>query len=318
MPDVQLGGRAPGRLRRVRIALGVAWLVDAALQLQPSMFGRGFVTGVLAPAAAGQPGIVGRPMVAVDHLAGAHPVVVDVVAALVQAAIGVGLIPDATARPALAASVAWAGGVWWFGEGFGGLLTGSASPLTGAPGAAALYGLVAVLVRPTLARVTGSRLVRGTWAVLWAGTGLLWLQPAVRAPGATRDALATAAPGGPGWLAWPARALSDAARGHGLVVALVGALAGLAVGFGVLVPRWRRVALAAGSVVALAMWATGQAFGGVLTGTATDLQTGPLVVLVALAAAARLEPGGAVARQPAPPERAEPTVRSPLPARTAA
>jgi len=30
--------------------------------------------------------------------------------------------------------VAWALGVWWFGEGLGGVLAGTASPVSGAPG----------------------------------------------------------------------------------------------------------------------------------------------------------------------------------------
>ena len=47
---------------------------------------------------------------------------------------------------ALAASIAWALAVWWLGEGLGGVLTGAASPVTGAPGAALLYALAAVLL----------------------------------------------------------------------------------------------------------------------------------------------------------------------------
>ena len=39
-------------------------------------------------------------------------------------------------------------GVWWFGEGLGGVLSGAASPLNGAPGAVILYALLAVLLWP--------------------------------------------------------------------------------------------------------------------------------------------------------------------------
>jgi hypothetical protein len=38
--------------------------------------------------------------------------------------------------------------VWWLGEGLGGIFTGLASPLTGGPGAAVLYALLAVLIWP--------------------------------------------------------------------------------------------------------------------------------------------------------------------------
>src|SRR5580658_474332 len=41
--------------RTVQIALGWFWILDAILQLQPKMFGRTFVTGILLPNAQGQP-----------------------------------------------------------------------------------------------------------------------------------------------------------------------------------------------------------------------------------------------------------------------
>jgi hypothetical protein len=45
-----------------------------------------------------------------------------------------------TVKAALIISFGWILGVWAVGEGFGLLLTGSASPLTGALGAVLLYG----------------------------------------------------------------------------------------------------------------------------------------------------------------------------------
>ena len=60
-----------------------------------------------------------------------------------------GLLFRRTARPALVVSFAWAFVVWWFGEGFGMIPMGMASPLTGAPGAVLLYGLIGLLVWPS-------------------------------------------------------------------------------------------------------------------------------------------------------------------------
>jgi hypothetical protein len=58
-----------GRLqRRLQAALGAAWLIDGALQLQPFMFSRGFVTQILEPTARGQPAIVARVIKAAAHL----------------------------------------------------------------------------------------------------------------------------------------------------------------------------------------------------------------------------------------------------------
>ena len=45
-------------------------------------------------------------------------------------------------------SFAWALGVWFFGEGLGMVLTGTASALTGAPGSVLLYGLLGLMAWP--------------------------------------------------------------------------------------------------------------------------------------------------------------------------
>jgi len=45
-------GAGGSRLRLPQVLLGVLWLADGALQLQPLMFGRSFVTGMLLPSAA--------------------------------------------------------------------------------------------------------------------------------------------------------------------------------------------------------------------------------------------------------------------------
>ena len=47
----------PGR-RGLQVCLGLVWLLDAALQYQPFMFGPFFVTQVIQPSTAGNPAIV--------------------------------------------------------------------------------------------------------------------------------------------------------------------------------------------------------------------------------------------------------------------
>jgi hypothetical protein len=90
------------------------------------MFGRGFARQVIAPAADGQPAFVASGVHWASDLIAAHPVSWDLLFALTQLAIGVGLLLRSTVlvRAALAASVAWAVGVWYFGEGLGGLASG--------------------------------------------------------------------------------------------------------------------------------------------------------------------------------------------------
>lgn len=91
--------------RRCQIALGLLWLIDGALQFQPYMFGKSFVTGVLLPSAAGQPNFIGTPITWLAHLVEPHVVLFNAFAAGLEVLIGVGLLYRRTVRPALAVSV---------------------------------------------------------------------------------------------------------------------------------------------------------------------------------------------------------------------
>ena len=134
--------------RALQSCLGVAWLLDAALQFQPYMFSRGFVTQIIAPATAGNPTLIAAPIAWSARIMAQHIVPADTAFAVIQLAIAAGLFFRRTTKAALAASIAWAVMVWWFGEGLGGVLNG-ASPLAGLPGAVILYALIAVLLWPT-------------------------------------------------------------------------------------------------------------------------------------------------------------------------
>ncbi len=137
-----------GPRRWLQLALGLVWLLDAALQFQPFMFTRGFVTRVIDPAAMGSPGVISRSVMGTGQLVLTHPALFNAAFATIQLALAAGLLWRRTTRLALAGTIVWALGVWWLGEGLGGLLTGTASPVTGAPGAALLYVVIAVLAWP--------------------------------------------------------------------------------------------------------------------------------------------------------------------------
>jgi hypothetical protein len=285
---------AAGPRRWLQAGLGAIWLLDAALQYQPFMFGRGFVTSVLMPAGMGSPAVVSGAITGTSQLIEPHVAVANAVFATVQLMLGLGLLWRRTARAALAGTIAWALAVWFLGEGLGGLLSGSASPVTGAPGAALLYAVVAVLAWPprpgapepdpgTLSRRSPGRRARLAWAVLWASFALLMLQPQVRAPGALRAAIGGQAAGEPRWIAaldhWAASAAGGS--GPGLSIALAALFA--AVAAGALIPAAVRPALIAGGLAALAMLVIGQDLGGIATGQGTDPGTGPLLILLAAA-----------------------------------
>jgi hypothetical protein len=122
------GPRATGLRRGLTLALGVLWLVDAALQFQPYMFSRAMVATMLAPMEAGQPGIIGGPVTLLARLVSEHPVPWNAAFAIIQLALAVGLLFRATTRAALAGTIAWSLAVWWLGEGAGQIFTGTASP----------------------------------------------------------------------------------------------------------------------------------------------------------------------------------------------
>jgi hypothetical protein len=252
------------------------------------MFGRSFVTTIIAPNATGQPAFVASPVTSVAHLIEPRVALFNAFAATGQVLIGSGLLYRPTVKAALLASFGWALGVWWIGEGLGGLANGTAAPLTGAPGAAVLYVLAGLLLWPrtedTRAAARGGLLgqpgARAAVALLWVGLGGMWLLPANRARDAVQQAIADA-PSGARWLTDVQTPVAHAAAGHGLTIAVLAAIISTTIGVSILLARWIRSMLALSAVIALFYFIVGQGLGGMLTGTATDPGTGPLLILIA-------------------------------------
>jgi len=149
------------------------------------------------------------------------------------------------------------------------------APETAAPGTPA--------VRAADLGPLGARGAHVAWCVLWVGMAGLWLLPANRTAGSFSQALTGAAASSPQWLA---HLQHDAARtfsGDGLAVAAAVAVASVVIGVGPLLARRGTVFLVAGVALALDFWVLGQSLGGIVTGVATDVNTGPLIVVLALA-----------------------------------
>jgi len=283
---------APARLRVTRrgiqIVLGLLWLLDGLLQFQPAMLTPKFAVEVIAPAGAGQPGFVAGPVGEVVRIILDQPVITDVAFGLIQLALGAGILYARTARRTLAASVIWALLVWYLGEGLGGLFGGSSSLLTGAPGAAALYAVLAVAASP---RRDGAAAAEGlprwtavAWAAVWLGGAVLQLLPGRDTNASIGMSLAMNASGAPSWLA-PIDAHLAAlvpASGVSIVVDLVvlQAFAGIGALRG---PRVRLAAVIVGCALAQAYWVAGQGMGQPWSGLATDPGTAPLLVLLGFA-----------------------------------
>lgn len=294
----------------IQISLGLIWLVDGALQFQSFMYGGGFIT-TLKATGAGQPPWVADTVNWAANTMQSHQAPLNTLFALLQIWIGVGLLNRRTAKPALAVSLAWSLLVWWVGEGFGMLFMSMSSPLSGAPGAAILYVMVALVVWPSerpggLLGVRGAKLM---WGALWLVMAWLWLGSAGSSPNATSEAI-NGAPSGLGWLTQVQEWLATASRGHGLAIGLMLAAASAAIGIAVM-RNWHPGAFLGLSVfINLAFWVMGQGFGGMFTGAATDPNAAPLFCLLACAMYALIrQPAGAAQARPSQ----HPIVRSAAP-----
>jgi hypothetical protein len=288
----QAAGERLDARRALQLALAGIWLLDAVLQYQPFMYSKAFAQ-MLAGTADGNPAVIARPITWDAALVGHHLALLNTVFATIQLLLGLGIAFRPTVRPALAASVAWSLGVWWFAEGLGGVLNGAASPLNGAPGAVIIYALLAVLLWPsdrvtlapfTAARAVGAHVARALWLVLWLSLAWFALTPANRAPQAVSGMIAGMESGQPGWLAAIDRGAASLVAGQDLAASIVLAVACVVIAAGVYLP-WpaAKAVLVLAIVVAVVIWVVGEAFGMILAGGATDPNSGLLLALLALA-----------------------------------
>jgi hypothetical protein len=267
--------------RAFQTMLGLIWLLDGALQFQPFMYSKGFIQ-MLTATGAGQPHWLASSINWAADLAQSNLTVFNTLFALIQVAIGLGLLYRRTIKPALVVSFAWALIVWWFSEGFG-LLFAGANPLTGAPGAVLLYAIIGLLVWPAErpGGLLGRRGAVITWCALWLVMAWAWLLGTNSSANATSSAIRSAP--GAGLLHSLQSSAASGASGHGLVIAIVLALASATIGVAV-AQNWRPAPFIALAIVLnLAYWVIGQGFGGIFyTNSATDPNAGPLFVLLAL------------------------------------
>ncbi len=293
-----------GTQRILQIVLGLFWIVDAALQYQPFMFGNQFVPTYITANATGQPEPVAWLITTAGHFISPNIGVWNALFATVQIFIGVGLLFRRTVRPALVTSFVWAFGVWFFGEGMGMMLTGTASALSGAPGSVFVYGLLGLMAWPRHQRsaeahegnaptgIASSAAAQGigaavtplaVWAGYWLLAALLFLLPANRAATSVSGAITGMAPGEPPWYASFLNHVGHWFGSAGLTQTWLLALLAVVVGIGPLLFRRFEGFLVVGFVATILFWLTGQGLGGVLTGSGTDPNSGPLVAVLALA-----------------------------------
>jgi hypothetical protein len=285
--------------------LGVLWLIDGLLQLQPQMFTMNMVNGVMKPMLDGQPGLIEPSLQFIVNQTTLHLIEVNLLIAIVQILLGLGflLLSDRWVKDLVIASIVWALIVWFGGEGMSMLLTGQASVLTGAPGAVLLYPLLGFAVYPrgrtrdSAANASGQsevdgllsrKVLRWVLAGFWIFAALLQLQAYWWQSGQISQAIGGMVGQGGlnSVLVDPVLTLVANATANieiPLNIVLIVVFLALGIGLAVVSEKQLRPFLIASIVISVIIWYFAQGFGMILTGMATDFNSGLLLVVMALA-----------------------------------
>lgn len=267
----------------VRRVLGVLWLIDAALQAQPTLFTSDWWRTDLAGAAMGEPHwLIGWILWGTGTVA-AHAVAWNAAFVALQALIGLALLTGRGARAACVLSVPWALAIWVLGEGMGMLPSGFGLLAAGAPGAVLLYALIGLLAWPGEkdGEPVARRAARGAWVGLWAGLSVLQLPLVFPARQVLTANVQELSQGLPQWQTSLAGSVGSWVGHHAVLASALMAAGQVAIGVGVLVRPVRRAALVTGIVVSLFYWVCFQYMGDITVSGATDPGTGPLMILLA-------------------------------------
>lgn len=280
-------------MKRLRQVLGVLWLIDGLLQVQPQMFTMNMINGVMKPMLEGQPGFLESNLQWIVNVVTSNLISMNILIAVVQIVIGVLLITGLWVRATVIVSMIWALIVWYGGEGLSMLLTGQAGVLTGAPGSVLLYPLLGFVVYPREGSDDKEGLIlrpvlRWVLAGFWIFAALLQLQPFWWQPQQISGTISSVVGGGglDGFLVdpllqWAANVTTNAEIPLNIVLIVVF----LALGIGLAIAKKKQLVpfLIASIVVSVIIWYFTQAFGMIFTGMATDFNSGLLLVVMALA-----------------------------------
>ena len=141
----------------IRLVLGILWIVDGILQFQPEM-PYGFLSVVIEPSiqAINNVGVEKFLMIAYNIWL-LHPFQFDALSGSLQIFIGVAYLLNRSTKALKYISfisIIWAIVIWIFGEGFGGIPESGVSLLTGFPGSALIYIILAVpYISPKLGNI---------------------------------------------------------------------------------------------------------------------------------------------------------------------
>ncbi len=301
--------------RGVQVSLGAFWIVDGLLQLQPKMFTSAFANKVITPVAVGQPDFVSSPIRLGLNILHYSPVFFDVSFALIQLIIGCLILNRKSVKTGLIFSAFWGIVVWALGEGYGGIFSGHALLLMGAPGAALIYVILSLAVLPARKdAVAGSSPAYWLvifWAIIWIGGGIFQLLPGQNTSGELSSMLYANSVQAPAWLSSldqtsgnfigslkgsknnPRNNTIMVMGNHnlntvnssnpGYIFVLFLSLLQITIGLTVFWTKWLKAVITVGIILSLIFWLIGQDLGNLYSGLATDPGTGPLITLLGLA-----------------------------------
>lgn len=270
-------------------------MIAGCLQLQPFMFHHSFVHNLAQNTMQNTAGIpsfyttmVQSSVIFFLH----HQLFLNLGFATLQIFIGLALLVQKAIRFALAISIPWALTIWTLGQAFGFMIFPQASMAFGAPGSAILYAIAATLLWPSSkdnldSAASSSPLgIRGgvfLWSFIWDGTALLELEKSNWAPQALSAQISYQSNlSGIHWLSVCDHYLAHWLNGNGTIVAFGMLLIQLIVGQATLSPSSRKMGLRIGILLSVFYWVFFQNFGSIFSGTSSDLNSGPLFVLLAL------------------------------------
>jgi hypothetical protein len=293
-PATRGASREQGLLRRrqlvplttaLTIALGVIWILDGLLQLQPSQFSSGFSLGIEMNAMA-QPIAIAHLELAFGRLTSTAVAPFTVLIAAVQLLLGVAMLTRQARPIALAASIPWSLAVWALGEGFGNVATGYAMLPTGAPGAALAYAVLAVLLLLDRRSGDGSRRRRDfrcAWSAFWLLAAGLQVGSRVPLALVLRANFNESAAGEPALLAGLDHRLAGITGTHAVAATALLSFVELLLACAPWMSCQRWTMFATLGVLSI-FWVAGENLGSILTGTASDIGVTPLLALIALGA----------------------------------
>lgn len=239
--------------RALWFGLGLWWIVSALQQVAPRMGFASSPNWAAGPKLVGQPPWVAHIMAYGFHVWSGDPTGLNILSISLQFIIGVLLITEYETIVGLVAAALSVGVslvIWIWGEGFGGLFTGHASFVFGAPGAGILAILPAImLLVPTVQfqSKTIAHRVKVFWTTIFAIGVALQVQPALwTRAGWLANFPRHVSTGATGWLSPIASTItSDVAFFNGLTLLLL--VVGLAL--------WAKVGPSRGTIgYSLGLW----------------------------------------------------------------